>query len=157
MTKLFSGLWGEGTEWEFHTDTRYPELPVTSAFGICMIDGGVLLTKGRRGGWEIPGGHVKQGELTVDAMKREVLEEGGVVVTSWAVVGYLYIHNIHDKFSPETGELYPKESVNVYYRVASSAPKGTHDPDEAVESGIFEPHSSEVVGSTDYNIIKAVL
>lgn len=62
-----------------------------SVTGVCLKDGKVLLvrlTYGKRKGQLIlPGGYLEQGETTQMALKREFLEETGVVVEPGNLIG----------------------------------------------------------------------
>ena len=46
----------------------------------------VLLTRNPRRGWEPPGGQVENGEDVLTALKREILEETGIVVETGKLV-----------------------------------------------------------------------
>lgn len=63
---------------------EYPEHPRLGVGGAVIREGRVLLvrraTEPLKGEWSIPGGLVELGEKLVDAVKREVLEETGLVV-----------------------------------------------------------------------------
>jgi 8-oxo-dGTP diphosphatase len=58
------------------------------AGGILEVDGKVLLVENlrRHGGtdWSPPGGVVESGELAVEGLTREVIEETGIEVTEWS-------------------------------------------------------------------------
>ncbi len=49
-------------------------------------DGQVLLVKSPRRGWEPPGGQVENGEDVLTALKREIMEESGIVVETGRLV-----------------------------------------------------------------------
>jgi ADP-ribose pyrophosphatase YjhB (NUDIX family) len=63
---------------------EYPERPLLGVGGVVIHQGKVLLirraTEPLKGEWSIPGGLVELGEKLLDAVKREVLEETGLVV-----------------------------------------------------------------------------
>jgi len=54
---------------------------VSAVFMIAFEAQRVLAIKNERG-WDIPGGHVEPGETVNDAMRRELIEEGGATVES---------------------------------------------------------------------------
>jgi mutator protein MutT len=63
---------------------EYPERPLLGVGGVVVDNGRVLLvrraTEPLKGEWSIPGGLVELGETLVEAVRREVLEETGLVV-----------------------------------------------------------------------------
>jgi mutator protein MutT len=63
---------------------EYPERPLLGVGGVIVENGRALLVrrvgKPLKGEWSIPGGLVELGEKLVDAVKREVQEETGLIV-----------------------------------------------------------------------------
>lgn len=47
--------------------------------------GEVLLVKNHNGGWVFPGGQVEVGEKLIEALKREILEESGIIAEAGEV------------------------------------------------------------------------
>lgn len=54
---------------------------------VSNTEGGILLARHPRRGWEIPGGQVDEGENLIHALKREVREETGVEIRVGALTG----------------------------------------------------------------------
>jgi len=77
-----------------HENTNWGQ----SVAGVVIRDGQVLLarhTYGRGNGMLIiPGGYVNYGETPIDALKREFLEETGVIIEPKDIVGIRF--NMHD-------------------------------------------------------------
>ena len=78
-----------------------PAKPVDVAVGILIAPNGDVLLGQRPAGkpyegyWEFPGGKVDPGETVLQALKREFMEELGMVVESaqeWCGVEYVYPH-----------------------------------------------------------------
>lgn len=72
------------------TSRRYPERPIVG-IGAIVIDGDsvLLVERGReplKGYWSIPGGVLEIGESLKDGLRREVLEETGLLVDVLEVV-----------------------------------------------------------------------
>jgi 8-oxo-dGTP diphosphatase len=64
---------------------EYPKAPVTAVSGVIFDDAGrvLLIQRGRepaKGKWSLPGGVVQLGETLEDAVRREILEECGLMV-----------------------------------------------------------------------------
>lgn len=84
-----SGVWPDGTVWEYQTINSEDEEAVYSAvFGIHFVADRILLTKNHRG-WDIPGGGIEAGESPADALHREMYEECGFKVASCSPLGVL--------------------------------------------------------------------
>ena len=56
----------------------YPRHRVTAGAVVIRDDNKILLIEGPQRGWELPGGHVEEGESIHHALKREVKEETGI-------------------------------------------------------------------------------
>src|SRR4051812_49832551 len=56
----------------------------------CLVrdaEGNILLINSPKRGWELPQGRVEEGETLSDAVRREVLEETGIVVEPLTLAG----------------------------------------------------------------------
>ena len=70
-------------------DDQLPPLPaITSALALAFDGERILMTNLRQRGWDIPGGHLDPGETPEMAMRREVMEEAGAVLTEVQLLGY---------------------------------------------------------------------
>lgn len=78
---LTEGIWEDGTPWKFFiTDDLPPRELATAVFCIATYDNKLVLAEHANRGWEIPGGHIEEGEILEDAIRREVLEETGASI-----------------------------------------------------------------------------
>jgi 8-oxo-dGTP pyrophosphatase MutT (NUDIX family) len=84
------GTWPDGTTWKYYEGGNFTHLSPQAAFGIYVRHNAILLTQNQRG-WDIPGGTKEDFETIRETMVREVLEEGGLIVTSEKPIGYLLI------------------------------------------------------------------
>lgn len=76
---------------------------------------GIILTKHKHRGWEIPGGKVEPGESPIAAAHRELMEETGVKVKDLTYLGQYVINqgkgkeeiikNVYQGYVTEKGEL----------------------------------------------------
>ena len=57
-----------------------PRHIVAASALVKRADGGLLLVRTPRRGWELPGGQIELGETVIDGLKREVYEESGVEI-----------------------------------------------------------------------------
>ncbi len=87
----------------------------------------VLLIRTAIAGWELPGGRVESGEDLHTALRREVLEETGHVLTEIGCITGVYSH---------TGS----DTVLVVFRAAADAASVTEPDDaDALERAWLEP------------------
>ena len=121
------------------------QLPVhfVSAAGVVYKDGKVLLIRSERRGWEFPGGIVEQGEALLDGLKREILEESGVVAEPEAVTG-IYQNLARKKgYGPLDGMTLPT-TVNMVFRCKYvSGQESTTDGFQ--EAGWFTPEEALII------------
>lgn len=151
----FSGVWGKNDTWDFILTDTVPNLPVTSVFGVYIESDKLALTKNERG-WELPGGHVDEGESLDAALVREMKEEAGIEVQSAELFGYVDIRNGGSTVHDETGVLYPARAAVLFYRVTGER-RGTHDPSEAEDSGLFDLTSAEATSNRLKQFVDAAL
>ncbi|MGU3568001.1 NUDIX hydrolase [Paenibacillus sp. D51F] len=88
---------------------------VTSVHGVCVDNGHILLVKVSGRGWNLPGGHVEEGESPEEALLRECMEEGCVRCGSSSLLGLIRIsHEANPLFDPQ-GK-YPLVAYQAFYK-----------------------------------------
>ena len=109
----------------------YPSQPIPAVGAFIIRDGKILLIRRAyepcAGKWSVPGGTIKLGETTIDALKREVFEELGVKLKSMKLLDiYDYISRDEDgkiKYhyviidflvNPESFEIKPSNEILEY-------------------------------------------
>lgn len=65
----------------------YPKHRLTAGALIRNQKNDVLLIKNPTRGWELPGGHVEEGESIMEALKREIKEETGIDIAAIRFAG----------------------------------------------------------------------
>lgn len=76
-------------------------------------------------GWHLPGGGVEHGETALEALTREMAEEGGIAIGETALHGFFSNH-----------EIFRNDHV-VIYRVLSWTPAAHDSVHEIAERGFF--------------------
>lgn len=62
---------------------------VTATFAFVRDEMGKILALKNERGWDIPGGHLDDGESVIDATHREVLEEASVTIVNLQFFGFI--------------------------------------------------------------------
>ncbi|RLF98764.1 MAG: NUDIX hydrolase, partial [Thaumarchaeota archaeon] len=79
----------------------YPSQPIPAVGAFIIRDGKILLIRRAyepcAGKWSVPGGAIKLGETTIDALRREIFEELGVKLRS------IKLLDIYDYISRDEG------------------------------------------------------
>lgn len=108
----------------FVAANQVPEdLPVTAVKVYAVQDGGLLLTKVARG-WDLPGGHIEDNETPEVALRREIMEETGAIVSDIHSIGYLHITNTKEN---ERNKQYPKQSCILIFKGSGISFEKSHN------------------------------
>ncbi|RJE86233.1 NUDIX domain-containing protein [Paenibacillus sp. 1011MAR3C5] len=89
---------------------------VTSIHGVCMDQGKMMLVHVTGRGFNLPGGHVEDGETAEETLLRECMEEGYVRCEDPHLIGAIQVsHEDNPRFDP-SGK-YPLIGYQLFYRV----------------------------------------
>ena len=88
-------------------ESRQLPYHMISACGLVRKDGLVLLIKNPRRGWELPGGAIEQGETIIEALKREIQEESGILCEPEHLTGIYQNLIAKDGYGPLEGTKIP--------------------------------------------------
>lgn len=80
-----------------------PAVPISTPFTFPLYKDGVVLAYDKMGWWNPIGGHIENGESWQDALRRESIEEAGVVIDRIEIVGYIEIQELfaeNNKYPP---------------------------------------------------------
>ena len=152
---ILTGDWKKTTFWSFFIGSKLPEGAVaTTATGLIVYEDKLMLVQTHRG-WELPGGHIEEGETINEALMRELHEEAGLTkASSVKMFGYNEIINPDtEKINKATGRPYPKRAYNPHFIIETDEkPIGCQDQ-SCTNSGLFAIDSAEVNGSKVRDII----
>ena len=98
--------WLNGTM-DFYLVGSEPDLPVTAAFVFVTSGNHLALTNVVKRGWDLPGGHVDDGEVALDAALRELEEETACVADNAEPVAYAHVR--------QSDEKYPEDAAMMFY------------------------------------------
>ena len=96
------------------SDTLPTDLSVTSTHGFCFRDNEIAMVNLETRGWDIPGGHMEEGETPEQCFAREAMEEA-CIAGSAQLLGYILVDNREDEAFDATK--YPEVGVQAYYRM----------------------------------------
>lgn len=93
-----------------------PELHlVTSVHGVCLDNNKVLLVQIKDRGYNLPGGHIENGESPEEALRRECMEEGCIQCGSTSLIGMIKVSHEENPLFDENGK-YPIVGYQLFYK-----------------------------------------
>ncbi|MBU4443681.1 NUDIX domain-containing protein [bacterium] len=141
---IVSGVWSDGVQWDFFISETLPEdIPSVSVCGLYIRDNSILLTNNHRG-WDLTGGHIEVGESIEETLAREMLEEGGVIISDSRLIGYKLVKYQPNTLNKTTGASYPSMALIPFFLVQTDKDLVAVDGDECTEARFFKFGSKEV-------------
>lgn len=99
-------------------------------YGILINDGKILLIKKSRGAYrgmfDLPGGGIEFGEKVEETLKREFIEETGLILSSYSFIGN---NEYFCDYINESGEPRKLHHLGLYYTVSASSEEIKSDGD----------------------------
>ena len=126
--------WARGTVTAVCGGSLPAGVPVTSACALLTNpDGGLLLVDVASRGWDLPGGHVEDGETPRETLLREIAEEAGPVdCTGLVLVGWLLV-------TPDDPAVRPTVMAVFSATLLAAGPFSTSAPGEIARVAVFGP------------------
>lgn len=130
------------------------KIAMTAVKCIIIRHDSILLTKIQRG-WDIPTGHIEDGESPEEAVKREVFEETGTILQSSYLLGYLYSVKVKEN---ERNKKYPKIStIPVFVGEKFVIRRKFEKKYEATDRNFFKLHKDGSIQSQNWSpLMKAI-
>ncbi len=117
-------------------DEVLPDPSTVSSVSIVIFDGEkILWTHHKTRGWDIPGGHVEEGESILDALTREVKEEVGAEVSNLILVATISSNATDPKYAGKVMVIFATRSfrlIDDWIPVADVDSRAILDIDEAM-------------------------
>lgn len=121
-------------------DKNPPMEQFSAAFAILFNkEGKLLLTLETDRGWDVPGGHIEDGEDLIQALSREVIEEAGVTIKNPKLFAYLQIE-MHEM--PENYK-YPQISAMPFFVADIDSVNEFVPNEEDLDRGFFGEEEGE--------------
>lgn len=112
MKKYTTEKEGVTTEYEFFRSGFLPgEFPISTPLTFAFIGQNLVVVKKENGWWDVIGGKLEAGETWMDALKREVQEEAGILIESVDVVGYILAKNSGDEKRLKESLKFPETNI----------------------------------------------
>ncbi len=111
-----------------------------SASGLVFKDGKILLLRSAHRGWEFPGGFIEQGESVLDGVKREILEETGIIAEPVKLAGVYQNISMKEGYGPLEGTFLPP--VTIFSIICSYVSGETSLKEDSLEIGWFSPEEA---------------
>ena len=128
------------------TDEWPPEAHVSAVHCLAFSGEQLVLARHVSRGWTIPGGHVEPGETVIEALRREALEEAGVVVGEPTLLAVERIERLSGPVSlTPSGRPYPEPAFQVFFVApVADALVAPSTLEECTESRFFSPDEARV-------------
>lgn len=115
MTQLKTHWGKHAVTLEWVKSQTLPEgMTISSAHGFCFYENGIFLVNIDTRGWDLPGGHMEEGETPEECFAREAKEEASIFGPS-KLIGYTLVDNREDIY--RVPGKYPDIGVQAFFRM----------------------------------------
>lgn len=136
MTKLKTHWGKHAVTLEWMKSQTLPDMEISSAHGFCFYENGIFLVNIDTRGWDLPGGHMEQGETPEMCFAREAMEEASIIGAS-KLIGYTLVDNREDLY--RIPGKYPDIGVQAFFRMDVEKVLTFNNKFEASERMLFYP------------------
>lgn len=137
MTQLKTHWGKHAVTLEWVKSQSLPEdMVISSAHGFCFYENGIFLVNIDTRGWDLPGGHMEEGETPEDCFTREAMEEASITGAS-KLIGYTLVDNREDLY--RIPGKYPDIGVQAFFRMDVDKVLTFNNQFEASDRMLFYP------------------